>query len=93
MDNRSSPPTRQPKSCHVCRGAVQPDPTRPGWLYCTGCDWPVWMPGACHWIRTPPPARRAETKRQLATALAWSISSIAEKKGAVTIPPYSPAIP
>lgn len=47
-----------PTTCPTCDDAVKldPHPSRRGWLWCPGCEWPVWMSdGSGGWIATPPP--------------------------------------
>lgn len=42
-----------PTRCHICDDYVVPDtnPQRAGWLYCPGCEQPVWMPLAKGWVQ------------------------------------------
>ena len=62
----------RPRRCPTCDGLVQEDEDT-AWLFCPGCEWPVWMSCGGVWISTPPPATediRERFERGLVSILA-----------------------
>ena len=71
-DGRRTVDDGTPQRCPACDGLVRAD-ERPGWLFCPGCEWPVWMAltpdpsskgrGETYWVATPPPGSEGVQER------------------------------